>query len=135
MSTNKSRLLKSLAFQSNPSRSARQPRTAPSTAGQPARAPRAAAAPPTQVRERVTLPVRVYKPHVVWEDSRQLVLNKPAGAAIQGQHGSTARRVWDQVLNGEFLRRGGGSGCQATTNVSTHSSPRVDTALLSEDED
>ncbi|KAL7337568.1 pseudouridine synthase [Rhodotorula toruloides] len=38
-------------------------------------------------------------PRIVYEDDRHLVLNKPSNVALQGQHGSPARKRWDGLLD------------------------------------
>ncbi|GAA5896759.1 RluA family pseudouridine synthase [Sporobolomyces salmoneus] len=38
------------------------------------------------------------QPDIVYEDDRYLVLNKPNGIALQGQFGSPARKLWDDIL-------------------------------------
>lgn len=43
-------------------------------------------------------------PRIVYEDDRHLVLNKPSNVALQGQHGSPARRRWDALVGGSFIR-------------------------------
>lgn len=104
MSTNKSRMLKSLASRSADAQSApRAPRRAgpPSTSAtasssRPASRPR----PPTQPKP-TPIPLRRHTPYVVYEDEKQLVLNKPAGVAIQGEHWTSARMMWDNLLEGE----------------------------------
>ncbi|GAA6053529.1 hypothetical protein JCM3770_000311 [Rhodotorula araucariae] len=37
-------------------------------------------------------------PSILYEDARHLVIDKPAGVALQGQHGSPARHHWDHIL-------------------------------------
>ncbi|KAL8286726.1 hypothetical protein RQP46_004254 [Phenoliferia psychrophenolica] len=37
-------------------------------------------------------------PLVLFETSKFLIVNKPSGAAIQGQHGSIARLAWDSLI-------------------------------------
>ncbi|GAA5943923.1 RluA family pseudouridine synthase [Sporobolomyces koalae] len=37
-------------------------------------------------------------PDIVYEDDRFLVLNKPTGVALQGQFGSPARKLWDDLV-------------------------------------
>ncbi|GAA5995472.1 hypothetical protein JCM5350_004598 [Sporobolomyces pararoseus] len=37
-------------------------------------------------------------PDIVYEDERYLVLNKPNGVALQGQFGSPARKLWDDLV-------------------------------------
>lgn len=34
----------------------------------------------------------------MYEDAKLVILNKRSGVAMQGQHGSTARRLWEMVL-------------------------------------
>ncbi|GJN91750.1 hypothetical protein Rhopal_004773-T1 [Rhodotorula paludigena] len=54
-------------------------------------------APPRTPRPRPPAPPRVL-PRIVFEDANHLVLDKPSGAALQGQHGSPARHLWDHTL-------------------------------------
>lgn len=42
-------------------------------------------------------------PRIVYEDDRHLVLNKPSNVALQGQHGSPARKRWDGLLDSSFI--------------------------------
>ncbi|GAA5934167.1 hypothetical protein JCM3775_006924 [Rhodotorula graminis] len=37
-------------------------------------------------------------PRIIYEDARHLVIDKPSGVALQGQHGSPARQHWDQLV-------------------------------------
>ncbi|ORY85295.1 pseudouridine synthase [Leucosporidium creatinivorum] len=39
-----------------------------------------------------------FVPDIVWENRSALVINKEGNIAIQGQHGSSARRRWDVLL-------------------------------------
>lgn len=41
-------------------------------------------------------------PEIVHEDAKLCVLNKPSNVAIQGQHGTPARRRWDDLIGGEL---------------------------------
>ncbi|GAA6043538.1 hypothetical protein JCM8097_001211 [Rhodosporidiobolus ruineniae] len=55
--------------------------------------------PPTRPRPAPAASPPPPRLDVRYEDDRCLVLNKPAGVALQGQHGSTARRAWDALLS------------------------------------
>lgn len=55
----------------------------------------------THEKKRPTPTLAPIKASVVYENEHFLVLNKPSGVAIQGQHGSTARRMWDALLDGQ----------------------------------
>ncbi|GAA5831786.1 hypothetical protein JCM11251_003883 [Rhodosporidiobolus azoricus] len=46
------------------------------------------------------------EPQVVYENEQVLVLNKPAGVALQGVHGSAQRLAWDQLLDAIRKRDG-----------------------------
>ncbi|GAA5897432.1 hypothetical protein JCM8208_003270 [Rhodotorula glutinis] len=37
-------------------------------------------------------------PRILYEDARHLVIDKPSGVALQGQHGSPPRQHWDQLV-------------------------------------
>ncbi|GAA5872518.1 hypothetical protein JCM16303_004545 [Sporobolomyces ruberrimus] len=50
-----------------------------------------AAPPPPPVPEKV-------EPDIVYEDEKFLVINKPNGLALQGQYGSPARKLWDDLF-------------------------------------
>lgn len=49
-------------------------------------------------------PPSPFVPEIVWENRSALVINKEGNTAIQGQHGSTGRRRWDVLLEGELSR-------------------------------
>ncbi|GAA5825547.1 hypothetical protein JCM10212_005451, partial [Sporobolomyces blumeae] len=54
--------------------------------------------PPAPSRSRPDLDALPPTPDVVYEDDKFIVLNKPAGVALQGQFGSPARAHWDHLL-------------------------------------
>lgn len=56
-----------------------------------------AAPPPPPVPEKV-------EPDIVYEDEKFLVINKPNGLALQGQYGSPARKLWDDLFEGLSTR-------------------------------
>ncbi|BGP36868.1 hypothetical protein JCM10449v2_000770 [Rhodotorula kratochvilovae] len=60
----------------------------PRTLGLASRKPRPAPAPPPPLPP----------PSILYEDTRHLVIDKPGGVALQGQHGSPARQHWDHIV-------------------------------------
>lgn len=67
--------------------------------------PAAVTAPPKMYALKRKAPVR-RAPSVVCEGKDWLVLNKPSNTALQGAHGTTARRNWDELLQGERWAQG-----------------------------